>query len=156
MKLILTLPPFGTDESSPTISFGRCFNSLTSTRSSESRHLTVCARSCSSRRLQKAIYSIAFSRSGFGPWFSPARRCSVAGGKAGTYLKGSQRRLFTNLQRALHELVVTQEIALCNLSSIAPGSLPQNVDTLVRARIFWYSHIIEGVTTGLRGGRTVL
>ncbi|KZV75772.1 hypothetical protein PENSPDRAFT_748193 [Peniophora sp. CONT] len=57
---------------------------------------------------------------------------------------------------AMHELVVTQVITLCNLSSIAPGSLPQSVDSLVRARIFWYSHIIEGVTTGLRGGRTVL
>ncbi|VDC05983.1 unnamed protein product [Peniophora sp. CBMAI 1063] len=57
---------------------------------------------------------------------------------------------------AMHELVVTQVITLCNLSSVAPGSLSQTADSFVRARIFWYSHIIEGVTTGLRGGRTVL
>ena len=56
----------------------------------------------------------------------------------------------------MHELVVTQVITLCNLSSIAPSTLTQSVDALVRARIFWYSHIIEGVTAGLRGGRIVL
>ncbi|KAI0035738.1 hypothetical protein K488DRAFT_24378, partial [Vararia minispora EC-137] len=58
----------------------------------------------------------------------------------------------------MHEMVVTHVFTLCNLAS--PASVGnghgQTVDSLVRARIFWYTHVTEGITSGLRGGRIML
>ncbi|KIJ17216.1 hypothetical protein PAXINDRAFT_167970 [Paxillus involutus ATCC 200175] len=54
-----------------------------------------------------------------------------------------------------YEATLSQIYSLCSLaspSSINSGQGPY-CDALVRARIFWYAHVHEGVTTGLRGGR---
>ncbi|KAF9228637.1 hypothetical protein BS17DRAFT_772276 [Gyrodon lividus] len=57
-----------------------------------------------------------------------------------------------------YEATLSQIYSLCSLanpSSINSGQGP-HCDALVRARIFWYAHVHEGVTTGLRGGRLLL
>ncbi|KAH9981533.1 hypothetical protein BGW80DRAFT_1270701, partial [Lactifluus volemus] len=46
----------------------------------------------------------------------------------------------------MYEAMVSQVFTLCSLASVSSA-----VDILVRARLFWYSHIVEGVTSGLRG-----
>jgi len=58
----------------------------------------------------------------------------------------------------MHEMVVTHVFSLCQLASLSSigACQGQTVDSLVRARIFWYTHIIEGITSGLRGGRIML
>jgi hypothetical protein len=58
----------------------------------------------------------------------------------------------------MYEATLSQIYTLCSLaptSSVASGQGDQ-IDALVRARIFWYAHIHEGVTSGLRGGRVTL
>lgn len=58
----------------------------------------------------------------------------------------------------MYEALISQVFTLCSLasvSSVASGQ-GQAIDILVRARLFWYSHIVEGVTTGLRGGRLLI
>ncbi|KAI0748006.1 hypothetical protein C8Q80DRAFT_1336908 [Daedaleopsis nitida] len=58
----------------------------------------------------------------------------------------------TPLERlAMYDATMSQVYALCSLN-IDSGQ-GEYVDALVRARIFWYSHVIDGVTSGLRGGR---
>lgn len=59
---------------------------------------------------------------------------------------------------AMYEATMSQVYTLCSLapsSSVGSGQ-GDYVDALVRARIFWYAHVIDGITTGLRGGRLVL
>ncbi|KAH9998171.1 hypothetical protein BJV74DRAFT_825872 [Russula compacta] len=58
----------------------------------------------------------------------------------------------------MYEALVSQVFTLCSLASVASvgSGQGQAVDILVRARLFWYSHIVEGVTTGLRGGRLLI
>ncbi|KAI0957620.1 hypothetical protein AcW1_005952 [Taiwanofungus camphoratus] len=58
----------------------------------------------------------------------------------------------------MYEATVSQVYALCSLASVSSVNSGQGeyVDALVRARIFWYAHIIDGVTSGLRGGRILL
>ncbi|KAI0313076.1 hypothetical protein OF83DRAFT_1066098, partial [Amylostereum chailletii] len=58
----------------------------------------------------------------------------------------------------MHDAAVSQVFTLCSLASISSVASGQGqaVDTLVRARIFWYTHIVDGITSGLRGGRLLL
>ncbi|KAA1474871.1 hypothetical protein DENSPDRAFT_782374, partial [Dentipellis sp. KUC8613] len=67
-------------------------------------------------------------------------------------LQGPMERLVT------YETIVSQVFTLCSLASVSSvgSGQGQDVDNLVRARIFWYAHIVEGVTSGLRGGRLLL
>ncbi|KIK63625.1 hypothetical protein GYMLUDRAFT_83637 [Collybiopsis luxurians FD-317 M1] len=59
----------------------------------------------------------------------------------------------------MHEASLSQAHSLCTLLS-APRSIPSSSgssdEAFVRARIFWYAHMQEGITTGMRGGRLVL
>lgn len=58
----------------------------------------------------------------------------------------------------MYEATLSQVYNLCNLapqSTINSGQ-GEYVDALVRARLFWYAHITDGVTSGLRGGRILL
>ncbi|EGO21595.1 hypothetical protein SERLADRAFT_440847 [Serpula lacrymans var. lacrymans S7.9] len=58
----------------------------------------------------------------------------------------------------MYEATLSQIYSLCSLanpSTVNSGQGPY-CDALVRARIFWYAHTHEGVTTGLRGGRLLL
>ncbi|KLO05903.1 hypothetical protein SCHPADRAFT_910706 [Schizopora paradoxa] len=58
----------------------------------------------------------------------------------------------------LYESTINQVYTLCSLantSTVASGQ-GEFVDAAIRARIFWYAHIHEGLTTGLRGGRLIL
>lgn len=61
-------------------------------------------------------------------------------------------------RQIMYEATVSQVYALCSLASVSSVNSGQGeyVDALVRARIFWYAHIIDGVTSGLRGGRILL
>ncbi|KAJ3774794.1 hypothetical protein EV361DRAFT_877488 [Lentinula raphanica] len=64
----------------------------------------------------------------------------------------------------MHEASLSQAHSLCTLLSGPPSSMPSFSsgssgspdEALVRARIFWYAHMQEGFTTGMRGGRMVL
>ncbi|KAJ7470289.1 hypothetical protein FB451DRAFT_331660 [Mycena latifolia] len=62
-------------------------------------------------------------------------------------------------RRCMYEATLSQA-ASCALSggpSMALYSSPHaSDDTIIRARILWYSHMHEGITTGMRGGRFVL
>lgn len=60
--------------------------------------------------------------------------------------------------QAMYEATINQVYTLCSLASVSSVNSGQGefVDAAVRARIFWYAHIHEGVTTGLRGGRLLL
>lgn len=60
--------------------------------------------------------------------------------------------------QTMYEATLSQIYSLCSLaspSSINSGQGPY-CDALVRARVFWYSYVHEGVRTGLRGGRLYL
>ncbi|EIN07736.1 hypothetical protein PUNSTDRAFT_126687 [Punctularia strigosozonata HHB-11173 SS5] len=59
---------------------------------------------------------------------------------------------------SMYEATLSQIYTLCSLAPISSVSSGQGdqIDALVRARIFWYAHIHEGVTSGLRGGRVTL
>ncbi|KZS99138.1 hypothetical protein SISNIDRAFT_492392 [Sistotremastrum niveocremeum HHB9708] len=59
---------------------------------------------------------------------------------------------------AMYEATVSQVYTLCSLASVSSVNSGQGdyVDALVRARIYWYTHVHEGITTGLRGGRLLL
>ncbi|KDQ60654.1 hypothetical protein JAAARDRAFT_204482 [Jaapia argillacea MUCL 33604] len=65
----------------------------------------------------------------------------------------------THLERlTMYETTLNQIYTLCSLSpasSVSSGH-GEYIDALVRSRIFWYAHVHEGVTTGLRGGRLIL
>ena len=58
----------------------------------------------------------------------------------------------------MYETTLSQVYTLCSLSSAATVASGKGdyVDALVRARIFWYAHIVDGITSGLRGGRLVM
>ena len=57
--------------------------------------------------------------------------------------------------KAMSEATMSQVYALCSLPS-TEGVQGDYVDALVRARVFWYAHVIDGMTSGLRGGRVLL
>lgn len=54
----------------------------------------------------------------------------------------------------MHEATLSQIHALCNI--LSPADQEDYVHALIRARIFWYGHVLDGVTNGLRGGRLIL
>ncbi|KAJ4479505.1 hypothetical protein C8R41DRAFT_843688 [Lentinula lateritia] len=64
----------------------------------------------------------------------------------------------------MHEASLSQAHSLCTLLSGPPSSMPSISsgssespdEALMRARIFWYAHMQEGITTGMRGGRLLL
>lgn len=58
----------------------------------------------------------------------------------------------------MYEAAINQVYTLCSLASVTSVKSGQGeyVDAAVRARIFWYAHVHEGMTTGLRGGRLLL
>lgn len=58
----------------------------------------------------------------------------------------------------MHEATLSHIHALC---AIVPAAAPNTgqdeyLDALIRARIFWFGHVLDGVTNGLRGGRLLL
>jgi hypothetical protein len=55
----------------------------------------------------------------------------------------------------MYETAINQVYTLCSLASPRSVNSGQGeyVDALVRARIYWYAFVHEGITTGLRGGR---
>ncbi|KAG6817097.1 hypothetical protein H0H87_012865 [Tephrocybe sp. NHM501043] len=64
---------------------------------------------------------------------------------------------------AMYEATLSQTQALCTLSGSSAGPtvpitpFPDTTDdSVLRARIFWYAHMQEGFSTGMRGGRLVL
>ncbi|KAI0781054.1 hypothetical protein BD413DRAFT_464064 [Trametes elegans] len=57
---------------------------------------------------------------------------------------------------AMYDATMSQVYALCSLATTVDSGQGQYVDALVRARIFWYAHVIDGVSSGLRGGRISL
>ncbi|KAL5490268.1 hypothetical protein ACEPAI_5101 [Sanghuangporus weigelae] len=59
---------------------------------------------------------------------------------------------------AMYEAAVNQVYTLCSLANVTTVNSGQGeyIDAAVRARIFWYAHVHEGITTGLRGGRLLL
>ncbi|KAH9946221.1 uncharacterized protein BXZ73DRAFT_86390 [Epithele typhae] len=55
----------------------------------------------------------------------------------------------------MSDATMSQVYALCSVPS--PESVQGDyVDALVRARVFWYAHVTDGITSGLRGGRVIL
>ncbi|KZT11413.1 uncharacterized protein LAESUDRAFT_269015 [Laetiporus sulphureus 93-53] len=69
------------------------------------------------------------------------------------------REVQTPLERlTMYEATISQVYSICSLASACSVNSGQGeyVDALVRARIFWYAHVFDGVTSGLRGGRILL
>lgn len=58
----------------------------------------------------------------------------------------------------MYEAAVQQVYTLCQHDGVATGLSAEirASNTLVRARIFWYAYVHEGLTTGLRGGRLLM
>lgn len=59
---------------------------------------------------------------------------------------------------AMYEAAIQQVYTLCQHDGIVTNGSPdiRAATTLMRARIFWYAYVHEGLTTGLRGGRLLL
>jgi hypothetical protein len=59
---------------------------------------------------------------------------------------------------AIYEAAVQQVYTLCQHDGVTTGLSVETraANALVRARIFWYAHVHEGLTTGLRGGRLLM
>ncbi|KAI8998747.1 hypothetical protein BD414DRAFT_408105 [Trametes punicea] len=57
---------------------------------------------------------------------------------------------------AMYDSTMSQVYALCSLGTTTDSGQGEYIDALVRARIFWYSYVVDGVTSGLRGGRISL
>ena len=58
----------------------------------------------------------------------------------------------------MHEATISQVFTLCSMASVSSVGTGQGkgVDLLVRSRIFWHAHVVEGITSGLRGGKLLL
>lgn len=58
----------------------------------------------------------------------------------------------------MYEAAVQQVYTLCQHDGVATGASSEvrAANALVRARIFWYAYVHEGLTTGLRGGRLLM
>lgn len=58
----------------------------------------------------------------------------------------------------MYEATTSQVYNLCTLGTAASVGSGQGdyIDALVRARIFWYGYVLDGVTSALRGGRMLL
>ncbi|OSD01630.1 hypothetical protein PYCCODRAFT_1369162 [Trametes coccinea BRFM310] len=57
---------------------------------------------------------------------------------------------------AMYDTTMSQVYALCSLGTSVDSGQGEYIDALIRARIFWYAYVIDGVTSGLRGGRISL
>ncbi|EMD38493.1 hypothetical protein CERSUDRAFT_113664 [Gelatoporia subvermispora B] len=56
----------------------------------------------------------------------------------------------------MYEAIISQVRALCSLAPSVKSGQGEYVDALVRARIYWYAHVVDGISSGLRGGRLQL
>jgi len=62
----------------------------------------------------------------------------------------------------MYKAALSQAHALCTLATFSDGPspptnpFPDTSDDTVRARIYWYAHMHEGLSTGMQGGRLVL
>ncbi|KZV93353.1 hypothetical protein EXIGLDRAFT_768129 [Exidia glandulosa HHB12029] len=58
----------------------------------------------------------------------------------------------------IYEAAVAQVYTLCRIADVHTirGGGDDSTKHHVRARIFWYAHVHEGITTGLKGGRLIL
>lgn len=58
----------------------------------------------------------------------------------------------------MYEATLSHVHALCTLLPLVSshGAQDECLEALVRARIVWYGHVLDGVTNGLRGGRLIL
>ena len=65
----------------------------------------------------------------------------------------SSPRLLTDFVKVMYEATLSQVHNLCTLAPTMNSGQGEFIDALVRARVFWYAHILDGVTSGLRGGR---
>jgi hypothetical protein len=60
---------------------------------------------------------------------------------------------------AMYECAVAQVFALCSLSSMGYDGLQHFAGPegdIIRVRLYWYTFVHEGITSGLKGGRLVL
>ncbi|KAG8808002.1 hypothetical protein FRC17_004179 [Serendipita sp. 399] len=59
---------------------------------------------------------------------------------------------------SMYECAIQQVYTLCQHDGVLAGATSESraANALVRARIFWYAHVHEGLTTGLRGGRLLM
>jgi hypothetical protein len=60
---------------------------------------------------------------------------------------------------AMYECAVAQVFALCSLSSLGYDGMQHNLGPegdIIRVRLYWYTFVHEGITSGLKGGRLVL
>ncbi|KAH9854112.1 hypothetical protein C2E23DRAFT_726924 [Lenzites betulinus] len=57
---------------------------------------------------------------------------------------------------AMYDSTMSQVWGLCTLAPTMNTGQGEYIDALVRARIFWYAHVLDGVTSALRGGRIAL
>lgn len=56
----------------------------------------------------------------------------------------------------MQETALLHTHAQCSASSSSPNNVVDYIDAAVKARVFWYGYILDGVTSGLRGGRLLL
>ena len=58
----------------------------------------------------------------------------------------------------MFEATLSHIYNLCSLGSGSPIASGKGdyIDALVRARVFWYGYVIDGVASALRGGRILL
>ncbi|KAJ8487145.1 hypothetical protein ONZ51_g4372 [Trametes cubensis] len=74
-----------------------------------------------------------------------------------TVLTSSPLEVQSPMERlAMYDATMSQVYALCSLATTVDSGQGEYIDALVRARIFWYAHVVDGVTSGLRGGRISL
>ena len=57
--------------------------------------------------------------------------------------------------KAMSDAIMSQVYNLCSHPS-AESVQNDYVEALVRARVFWYAYVVDGATSGLRGGRILL
>ena len=60
--------------------------------------------------------------------------------------------------KVMYEATLSQIYNLCSIGTASAVSSGQGefIDALVKARVFWYGHVVDGVTSALRGGRILL
>lgn len=58
--------------------------------------------------------------------------------------------------QAMYDSAMSQVYALSTLTTSADIGCGEYVDALVRARVFWYAFVVDGITSGLGGGRISL
>lgn len=56
----------------------------------------------------------------------------------------------------MQETALLHTHAQSSASALSPNNPADYIEAAVKARVFWYSYILDGVTSGLRGGRLLL